>query len=77
MKFDTKGHEADWLTQGYNQIVSGQIEEELTSTSPESTPEQETPQLVACQICGAPYDEMIYRGQTSVNCKYCGAAIAL
>jgi hypothetical protein len=77
MKFDTKGHEADWLTQGYNYIVSGQVEEELADASPESTSEQETPQLVACPICGAPYNEMIYRGQTSVNCKYCGAAIAL
>jgi len=77
MKFDTKGHEADWLTQGYNYIVSGQVDEELAAASPESTQGQETPQLVACPICGAPYNEIIYRGQTSVNCKYCGAAIAL
>jgi len=77
MKFDTKGHEADWLTQGYNYIVSGQVDEELAAASPESTSDQEVPQLVACPICGAPYNEMIYRGQTSVNCKYCGAAIAL
>jgi len=77
MKFDTKGHEADWLTQGYNLIVSGQVEEELAAASPESKSDQETPELVACPICGAPYNEMIYRGQTSVNCRYCGAAIAL
>lgn len=77
MKFDTKGYEADWLTQGYNKIVSGQIEEDLAAASPEPTSEQDTPQLVACPICGAPYSEMIFRGQTSVNCKYCGAVIAL
>jgi hypothetical protein len=77
MKFDTQGHEADWLTQGYNYIVTGQVDEELATASPESTPDQETPQLVACQICGAPYNEMIYRGQTSVNCRYCGAVVAL
>lgn len=77
MKFDTKGSEADWIVQSYNYIISGQVDEELATITPESTKDQETPQLLVCQICGAPYDEKIYRGQTSVNCKYCKAVLTL
>lgn len=77
MKFDTKGHEADWMAQRYNYIISGQADEELVTVTPESTPGQKAPQLVACHVCGAPYKEQIYRGQTSVTCQYCGAVIAL
>jgi hypothetical protein len=77
MKFDTKGHEADWMAQRYNYIISGQADEELVTVTPESTPEQKAPQLVACHVCSAPYKEQIYRGQTSVTCQYCGAVIAL
>ena len=77
IKFDTKGHEADWMVQSYNDIVTGKVDEELANATPESTSDQETVQLVACPICGAPYTEEIYRGQTSVSCQYCGAVIAL
>ena len=77
MKFDTRSHEADWMVQSYSNIISGKVDEELAKSTPESTPEQEGHQLVACNICGAPYTEEIYRGQTSMNCKFCGAAIAL
>jgi hypothetical protein len=77
MKFDTKGHDADWITQSYNYIISGQADEELAAITPEAVADQKAPQLVACHVCGAPYNEKIYRGQTSVNCKYCRAVIAL
>ena len=77
MKFDTTGQDATWLTESYNDIISGDIDDELAATAPEPTAASAAPQLVACQICGAPYDETVYRGQTSVRCKYCGAVIDL
>jgi len=77
MKLDTKGNEADWITQSYHYIVSGQADEELSATTPEPESDKESPQLLICQICGAPYTEKIYRGQTSVNCNYCKAVITL
>lgn len=77
MKFDTSGQDADWVMQGYNAINSGQVEEELETTTSEVSKSEDEPLLVTCHICGAPYTEKIYRGQTSINCKYCGAAVAL
>jgi transcriptional regulator NrdR family protein len=77
MKFDTTGQDADWVTQSYNAISSGKVEEELASTTATGDKGEKEPLLVTCHICGAPYTEKIYRGQTSVNCKYCGAVVAL
>ena len=77
MKFDTSGQDAEWLTAGYQNIITGHIDEELATTTPASTSTSKTPQLVACQICGAPYTDRIYRGQTALHCKYCGAVITL
>jgi hypothetical protein len=76
MKFDTTGQDADWVTQSYNDINSGKVEEELATITAVGDKEEE-PRLITCHICGAPYTEKIYRGQTSVNCKYCGAVVAL
>ena len=77
MKLDTKGNEADWIIQSFNSIVSGQVDEELSSVTPKTESDKDSPQLLICQICGAPYNEKIYRGQISVNCKYCQAIITL
>lgn len=77
LKLDTSGQDADWVTYSYNAISSGQVEEELASVMPSISDREEEPQLVTCQICGAPYTEKVYRGQTSINCKYCGAVVAL
>lgn len=77
MKLDTKGNEADWIIQSYNYIVSGQADQELIAVTPKTESDKDTPQLLICQICGAPYNEKIYRGQISVNCKYCKAIITL
>jgi hypothetical protein len=77
MKFDTTSQDADWLTHNYNSIISGQVDEELATVTPTDTASQEALQPVACSICGAPYTEKIYRGQTSVNCKYCGTIITI
>jgi hypothetical protein len=80
MKFDTSGEDAEWVTKSYNYILSGEAEKELAASTPtkaEGKAKQKTPQLVTCPVCSAPYTERIYRGQTSVNCKYCGAVIAI
>jgi len=77
MKFDTSGQDAEWIAESYSYIVSGRADEELAAVTPEATADQETPQLVVCPVCGAPYREKIYQGQTSVNCKYCGTAVSL
>ena len=76
MKFDTTGQDAKWATSTYKYIISGQAEKELSATTPKETTEK-APQLIICPICGAPYNDKIYRGQTSVNCEYCGTAISL
>ncbi len=77
MKFDTSGDEAEWMTQSYVYIMSGEADDDLAAVSSEPPSDQSSPQLLACNLCGAPYTEQIYRGQTSVNCPYCGAVIAL
>ena len=77
MKFDTTGQDAEWMTESYNYIVSGRADEELAAVTPAATADRETPRLVVCPVCGAPYQEKIYRGQTSVNCNYCGAVVSL
>jgi hypothetical protein len=77
MKFDTSSEDADWITKSYNYVNSGQAETELAAAAPPATKEQVTPQLVICRVCGAPYTEKIFRGQTSVNCKYCGAVVSI
>ncbi len=77
MKFDATGQDAGWMTESYNYIISGRAEEELIAILPEVALDQEGPKLVVCSVCGAPYREKIYRGQTSVNCKYCNAVVSL
>lgn len=81
MKFDTTGEDAEWMTKSYGQIISGQTDKELAASAPATAEkekaEKEKSQLVTCPVCGAPYTEKVYRGQTSVNCKYCGALVSL
>ena len=77
MKLDTTGQDAEWMTESYNYVISGQADEELATVAPAHTADQEMPQLLVCPVCGAPYHEKIYRGQTSVNCKYCGAVVSI
>ena len=81
MKFDTTGEDAEWITKTYSQIISGQVDKELAASAPaaaeKAQAEKEKSRLVTCPVCGAPYTEKAYRGQTSVNCKYCGALVSL
>jgi len=76
MKLDTKGYEADWMLRFYNFIVSGEADNELASQEKEpGVEEREEHRPLVCEICGAPYTDEVYRGQTSVQCRYCGAVI--
>jgi len=77
MKFDTTGQDAEWMTESYNYIISGRAEKELIALLPETTSDQGKPKLIICPICGAPYGEKIYLGQTSVKCKYCDAVVSV
>lgn len=78
MKLDIKGHEADRMIRLFNFITSGEAERELKALKETmGVEEREDFRTLTCDICGAPYTEEIYRGQTSVNCRYCGSVIAI
>lgn len=75
--FDVKGWEADVITRFYKYITGGEADRDIGTVKgvpPSATP---TVQLVRCQACGAPHSGEIYRGQTSVNCEYCGTTVAI
>jgi len=76
MKLDTKGHEAECMLRFYNFVVSGEAEKELAELEEkEGVEEMKERGPLVCEICGGPYTDEIYRGQTSVQCKYCGAVM--
>ena len=74
-KLDTKSDEADNIVRYYGLISSGQVDDELSKLS--KVPEKEETKVIACPRCGAPYTDEIYRGQTTVTCKYCGSNITV
>jgi len=73
LKLDVKGHEADWAIRFYNYITSGQAEVELSAAPGAEAQAAEKPKITQCPKCGAPFTDEIYRGQTSIRCRYCGA----
>jgi DNA-directed RNA polymerase subunit RPC12/RpoP len=76
LKLDTSSDEANELIKFYNMIISGQIDEDLDGKKPvDKTPVAK--RLITCPNCGAPYTDEIYRGQQTVQCKYCNARITL
>jgi hypothetical protein len=77
MKLDTKGHEADQMLRFFNFVISGEAERELSQLEDSEDVEEKERRPLVCGICGAPYTEEIYRGQTSVRCNYCGASITI
>jgi hypothetical protein len=76
LKLDTKNEEADRVIKFYGQITNGQIDEELNKLVP-AEPKKDEKRIVSCPKCGAPYTDEIYRGQQTVQCKYCGTSITL
>jgi hypothetical protein len=75
-RFDTRGNEGEQVVRLFEYINSGEAERELEKRHGEHV-EENTSAPVICPICSAPYTEEIFRGQTSVECEYCGTVIHL
>lgn len=76
MKLDTKGDDTDLVIRFHQFISSGEADLELDTIKGPKTDEQK-PIPIVCPRCGAPYTQEVYRGQTSLQCKYCGTTIPL
>lgn len=75
--FDVKGWEADVITRLFKYITGGEADRDIGTVRGVPPGAAPTVQLVRCPACGAPHSGEIYRGQTSVNCEYCGTAVAI
>ena len=75
-RFDTRGDEGDQVVRLFEYIDSGEAERELEKIRGEDE-EEGVSAPVVCPICSAPYTKEVFRGQTSVECEYCGAVIHL
>jgi hypothetical protein len=75
--FDVKGWEADVITRFFSYIIGGEADRDIATIK--GVPAKEAPiiQIVRCPNCGAPYTREVYKGQTSVQCEYCGTSIAI
>jgi DNA-directed RNA polymerase subunit RPC12/RpoP len=74
--FDVKGEEVDMTTKFFNYIISGEADVDIATVrgvAPKIAPP--TVKVLRCPTCGAPYTREVYRGQTSVQCEYCGSVI--
>jgi len=74
--FDVKGEEVDMTTKFFNHIISGEADVDIATVrgvAPKIAPP--TVKVLRCPTCGAPYTREVYRGQTSLQCKYCGSVI--
>jgi DNA-directed RNA polymerase subunit RPC12/RpoP len=75
LKLDTTGEQADDVIKHYGLITSGQIDLDLNKVKPKDQKPAEK-RVISCPKCGAPYTDEIYRGQQTVQCKYCGTRIS-
>jgi len=73
--FDVKDWEADMTMRFFNYVVGGEAERDIAVVKGLPVTTTPTIQIVRCPYCGAPYTREVYRGQTSVQCEYCGTAI--
>ncbi len=75
--FDVKGWEADVITRFFSYIVGGEADRDIATIR--GVPAAEAPiiHVARCSHCGAPYTREIYKGQTSVQCEYCGTSIVV
>jgi hypothetical protein len=76
LKLDTKSEEADRVLKYYGLITSGQVDEELSKLKPVEQKNTEK-RIISCPKCGAPYTDEVFRGQLTVQCKYCNTAITI
>jgi hypothetical protein len=75
--FDVKDWEADVITRFFNYIIGGEADRDIAAIRGVTVKEAPAIQIVRCLNCGAPYTREIYKGQTSVQCEYCGASIPI
>lgn len=75
--FDVKGWEADVITRFFKYITGGEADRDIAATHGVTNPAPPTIKLARCPSCGAPHSGEIYQGQSSVQCEYCGAAVAI
>ncbi len=76
LKLDTKSEEADRVLKYHGLITSGQVDEELAKLTPTASGKVEK-RIISCPKCGAPYTDEVYRGQMTVQCKYCSTSITV
>jgi DNA-directed RNA polymerase subunit RPC12/RpoP len=75
--FDVKGWEADVITQFFHYIIGGEADKDIAMIRGVTTKEAPIIQIVRCSNCSAPYTKEVYKGQTSVQCEYCGTLIVV
>jgi len=73
--FDVKDWEADVITRFFKYIVGGEADRDIAAIRGVTPKEAPAIRVIRCPNCGAPYTKEIYKGQTSVQCEYCGATI--
>ncbi|PUA34292.1 MAG: hypothetical protein B9J98_00115 [Candidatus Terraquivivens tikiterensis] len=77
MPFDVKGWEADVITRFFQYIVGGEADRDIAAIKGIAQKEAPALMVIRCPNCGAPYTREIYKGQTSVQCEYCGTSILI
>ena len=73
--FDVKDWEADVITRFFQYIIGGEADRDIATIRGITPKEAPTIMVIRCPNCGAPYTKEIYKGQTTVQCEYCGTAI--
>ncbi len=76
--YDVRGWEADVITRFFQYITGGEADRDIAMVRG-ATPALAAPaiRLTRCTFCGAPHSGEIFRGQTSVECEYCGGTVAV
>jgi len=75
--FDVKDWEADVIGRFFSYVMGGEADRDIATIKGISTVAAPTLKLVRCSRCSAPYTREVYRGQTSVQCEYCGTQIVV
>jgi len=75
--FDVKGWEADVIGRFFSYVMGGEADRDIATIKGIPINAAPTIQLVRCSRCSAPYTREVYKGQTSVQCEYCGTQIVV
>jgi len=75
--FDVKGWEADVIGRFFSYVMGGEADRDIATIRGTAIKPAPTIQLVRCSRCSAPYTREVYKGQTSVQCEYCGTQIVV